>query len=286
MKAKRVLGAALAVGLGLGVMTGTTIAEAQGKKKGGKTEQAAPATPTVAPTTKKNIVLIPAGVAWGMNHKQVAAVIDKLIDEAYADQYKKVQPGVKMKALDAQVAEEKSAFKRSRIDFGNIPTGVDSTPLKGEYSYNNKESMMRLEREGKKMFFFFIQDKLWKIVEERALGEGSAHGKDFTEAATKLSSTFGVPGRVIAADFDKGRYFTEIDWKDAASHLRVQQRGDTAMAIILEDNVTLGNLDSLRANKPQEDSGIDPTVAALLRKDEAPAPPPEPKKDDKKKPKK
>lgn len=280
MYAKTILGIMLGLGLGLGAITGTTVAEAQGKKKGGKTEQ--PAAPTVAPTTKKNIVLIPSGVAWGMNHKQVAAVIDKLIDEAYKDQYKKVQPGVKMKALDAQIAEEKSAFKRSRIDFGNIPTGVDSTPLKGEYSYNNKESMLRLERDGKKMFFFFIQDRLWKIVEERALGEGSPHGKDFTEAATKLSATFGVPGRVIAADFDKGRYFTEIDWKDGASHLRVQQRGDTAMAIILEDNVTLGNLDSLRANKPQEDSGIDPAVAALLRKGDEPAPPPEEKKDDKK----
>lgn len=281
MKAKRLLGAALAIGLGLGAITGTTVAAAQGKKKG-KTEQ--PAAPTVAPTTKKSIVLIPSGVVWGMNHKQVAAVIDKVVDDAYKDQYKKVQPGVKMKALDAQIAEEKSAFRRSRIDFGKIPTGVDSTPLKGEYSYDNKESMMKLERDGKKTYFFFIQDRLWKIVDERALGEGSAHGKDFTEAATKLSATFGVPGRVIPPDPDKGRYATEIDWKDAASHLRVVERGDAAMAIILEDSVTLGNLDSLRANKPQEDSGIDPAVAALLRKDDAPAPPPEDKKkDDKKK---
>ncbi|HSN97596.1 MAG TPA: hypothetical protein VLS89_04830 [Candidatus Nanopelagicales bacterium] len=280
MKAKRLLGAALAIGLGLGAITGTTVAEAQGKKKG---EPAAPAAPGVAPTTKKNIVLIPKGVGWGMSPKQVAAAIDNVLDEAFKPLYKKVQPGVKMKALDAQLAEEKSAFRRSRIDFGNIPTGIDSTPLKGEYSYNNKESMMTYTRDGTKMHFFFIRDRLWKIIDERALGEGSAHGKDFADAASKLAGTFGVPGRVIEPDFDKGRYGIEVDWKDAATHLRAVQRGDAGLAIILEDNVTLGSLDALRTNKPQEDNGIDPAVAAAIRKGDPEPPPADEKKDGKKK---
>ncbi len=283
MKVNRLLGAALAVGLGLAAITGTTVAEAQKKPK---KEQAAPASAAEAPFAKKPIVLIPEGVAWGMSMKQVAVVIDKVLDATYKPLYNKVQPGVKMKALDAQLAEEKSAFRRSRIDFGSIPTGVDSGPLKGEYTYNNKETLMTFEREGKKMHFFFIQDRLWKVIDERTLGEGNPNGKDYQEMVTKLAGNFGVPGRVLAADYDKGRNSTEVDWKDGATHVRVIQRSDTAVAVALEDNATLGNLANLRANKPADDNGIDPAVASVTRKSEPEAPPPDAKDDKNKKKKK
>src|SRR5689334_7468908 len=214
MKAKRLLGAGLAVGLGLAAITSTAVVAAQ--PKGGKAA-AAPARPAEPPVTKKTIALTPPGIAWGQSTKQVAAVIDKMLDEAYVPRYKATSPCVKMRALDAELAEEKSAFRRSRIDFGMLPTGIDATPLKGEYSYLNKESMMTLSRDGGKRYFFFIQDKLWKIIDEHALGEGSARGKDFQAAAVKLATSLGVPGRVTPPDPDKGRYVTEVDWKDAAT---------------------------------------------------------------------
>jgi hypothetical protein len=273
----------LAAGLGLGAITGTTVAEAQQKKP--KKEQAAPAPLPDPPTTKKAIALFPAGIAWGMSHKQVGTVIDKMLDAAFKPLYQKVQPGVKMKALDAQLIEEKSAFKRSRIDFGTIPTGYDSTPLKGEYSYNNKESVMVYSREGTKMYFFFIQDRLWKIIDERTLGEGSKYGKDFKDAVAKLAATFGAPGRVLPADPDKGRLGTEVDWKDGATHLRAIERSDTALGLAVEDSQTVANLASLRPNKPPEENPIDPAVAAAVRKNEPQAPLP-PEKGPKTQPKK
>ncbi|MGK4007098.1 hypothetical protein WMF31_31035 [Sorangium sp. So ce1036] len=269
MKAKRLLGAALAVGLGLAAITSTTGAAAQPKGK-----SAATARPAESPATKKTIALSPKGIAWGMSTKQVAAVIDKMLDAAYVPRYKATSPGVRMRALDAELAEEKSAFRRSRIDFGKLPTGVDATPLKGEYTYLNKESMMTLSRAGMKRHFFFIQDRLWKIIDEHTLGEGSPRGKDYQSAVVQLAKIFGVPGRVIPPDPDKGRYVTEVDWKDAATHFRAIERGETAIAFAYEDLVTLSSLDSLRPNKPVDANAIDPVVASAVRKDEPPAPPP------------
>ncbi|KYF73953.1 hypothetical protein, partial [Sorangium cellulosum] len=272
MKAKRLLGAGLAVGLGLAAITSTAVVAAQPKRG----NAAAPARPADPPATKKTIALTPPGIQWGMSTKQVAAVIDKMLDEAYVPRYKATSPGVKMRALDAELAEEKSAFRRSRIDFGKLPTGIDATPLKGEYTYLNKESMMTLIRDGGKRHFFFIQDKLWKIIDEHALGEGNPRGKDFTSAVTKLASTFGLPGRVTPPDPDKGRYVTEVDWKDAATRFRAIERGDAEIAFAYEDLVTLSSLESLRPNKPTDANAIDPSVASAIRKDEAPpAPPPD-----------
>lgn len=279
MKAKRLLGAFLAVGL-VTLAAAPTVFAAGNKPK----KEAAPAAPTEAPTTNKAIDFPLAGLAWGMTPKLVAAAIDKLIDDDYRPLYKEVQPGVKMKALDAQLVEDKDQFRRGRIDFGTLPTGIDSTPLRGEFSYQNKESLMTLNRKGHVTHFFFIQDKLWKVIDEVKLNDASPLGKTFQDAAVKLSAKFGVPGRVTPPDATHSSM--EIDWKDANIHLRMIQRSDTAIALAYEDNGTVANLAALRPNKPATDSGIDPSVAAIMRGGGGDGPPPPPPAADKKKPKK
>jgi hypothetical protein len=282
MKAKRLLGAILAGGLGLVAITSAGDALAQGRGK--KEAQAAP--PAVAaqpPMTKKPIVLQPAELKWGMTHKQVAEVIDKVLDEDYKPRFKKVSPGVNMRSLEGELAEEKSIFRRSRIDFGKLPTGVDASPRKGEYTYLNKESMMSLNRNGRMRFFFFIQDKLWKVIDEYQLAEGGPLGKDWVEAVTKLAAkVYGVPGRILEADYAIGRNATEVDWKDATMHVRAIQRGDTAIALAYEDISTWSNLSNLRPNKPAVVAEIDPAVAAAVKGggggSEPPPPPPAPNK--------
>jgi hypothetical protein len=276
MVPKRFLGLALATLASVAAISFVGDAEAQGKK--GKTT--APAAPAAEPPdTKKPIVLTPDGLSWGMTSKQVAAVIDKMLDEVYRPLYQKVSPGVKMKALDAALAEEKSAFLRSIIEFGKLPTGVDATPLKGEYTYKNGESMMAMTREGQTRYFFFMKGKLWKIIDEVKLGETAPLGATFVAAATKLAETYGVAGRVLEPDFAIGRNSQEVDWKDAKTHLRAIARSDTALALAYEDLGTLSNLSTLRANKHVEEDAIDPAVAAAMAgAPSEPAAPPKPKR--------
>ena len=280
MKAKRLLGALLAAGLGLVAMSHSSdVLAAAGKPK----KEAAAAPQGEPPVTKKAIGLPLAGVAFGQSPKQVAEAIDNLLNEDYRPLYKEVQPGVKMKALDAQLAEDKDQFRRSRIDFGKLPTGVDSTPLRGEYTYQNKEALLQLNRKGGVTSFFFIQERLWKIIVEYKLGDHSALGKNFQDGVVKLTTIYGVPGRVSPAD-DK-HFATEIDWKDNNVHLRAIQRSDTALGLAFEDSSTVASLASLRTFKPVEDSGIDPAVAAAMRGPSAEPGPPA-KADPKAKPKK
>lgn len=281
MKANRLFCAVLAAGLGLVAITATTEAQAQPK---GKKE--APQASTAEAIAKKSIALSPAGMAFGMSVKQVSEQIDKVLDDVYRPLYKQVSPGVKMKALDAALAEEKSTFRRSRIDFGKLPTGIDASPLKGEYSYLNKEAMMSFTREGRTRYFFFIQDRLWKIVDEHKLSETGPLGKDFKTATDKLAAVYGVPGRVLPADPSKGRMADEVDWKDTSNRLRAVRRGDSGIALITQELATEMNLATLRPNKPVDDNTIDPAVAAALAKgnpDSGPPPAPEKGKAPKKK---
>jgi hypothetical protein len=276
MNAKTLLGAFLCAGLAFGVVPQVGEVHAQSKSK--KKDDAPAADPPVA---KKAITLTLSGVGWGMSPKQLGDAIDKILDDDYRPQYKTVQPGVQMKELDAQIAEDKAAFRRSRIDFGKLPTGLDASPLKGEFTYNNREALYVFTRKGETSYFFFIQEHLWKIIDEHRLSDSSPLGKNYADCVVKLSASFGVPGRVLAPD-GTTRNAVEVDWKDATTHLRVIQRSDTAAAFAFEDNATLAQLPSLRTNKPTDDNAIDPDVAAAMRPSGSSDPGP-PAKDPKKK---
>lgn len=276
MNGRKIWCALMALGLGLAAASATSDAHADNKK----TKTTTPAVAADPPVAKKTITFDLAGVSFGQSTKKVTEAIEKILDEDYKPLYAKVSPGVKMKQLDAALAEEKSAFARSIIKFDKIPVALDSGPLKGEYTYNNKEHKLDLTRKGVTIHFFFIQDKLWKVYVEHKLGEKEPKGKDFADAVSKVAKDLGIAGRVLAAD--SNRLMQEVDWKDANTHLRVVDRGSDKVAFVFEDNSTLGSLATLRANKPAVTNDIDPAVAAITRKD--PEPGPAPKPDDKKKP--
>lgn len=280
MKANKIWGALLATAFGFAAMSAATDAVAEKKKK---PEAAAPVGPAIA---VKPIQIPPSSInlRWGLSIKETAKVIDGMFDAEYKPIYQATSPGVKMRQLDLRVAELKAEFRRSQINFGTLPVALDSTPLKDEYTYRNQEVMLTLSRKGEKRQFFFIQDKLWKIIDEIDLSEKSPYGKTFTEAAVKLSTTFGAAGRITPPDQAKNVFVTVVDWKDATTHVRLIERHETAAAIAYEDNATLGNLDALRPNKPIVEDDIPPEIRALKQEESAPpAPPAAPADKDKKK---
>jgi hypothetical protein len=270
MKAKRLMGALLAAGIAI------TTADVGGGALAAPPAPKKEAAPPFPPMTSRPIALSFPGIVFGMPPEKVASSIDAIIDNDYKPKYKDVSPGVNMRALDAEIAEKKAEFRRSRIDFGKLPTGVDASPLRGEYTYNNGETMMTLARNGENIEFFFIQNRLWKMIGEHHLSDASSYGKDFQASVVKFSGINGVAGRLLQPD-NQSRFAVEVDWKDTNNHLRIIQRSDTWIGVALEDIGTWQALPSLRPNKPVADNGIDPTVAGALRKEEPPPGPPEKK---------
>jgi len=271
--------AAVAIAFGLAIVPlGDASAQGAPAKGGPPPKGGKPAKPPPAPTTpaktSKIIAVSPSTITWGMSSSQVATVYDKVLDEEWKPKYKKVQPGNAMQALDAELAERKAEIRRSLIKFGEVPTGYDATPLKGEYSYGNKEAVMNVTRDGRERYFFFIQDKLYKVVDEHKLGEGKSWGKTFDEAAGKLKDYYGVAGRVREPDATNGLSLKEVDWSDGKGHLRASQRSDTAIGLIFEDETTVAALPGMRTNKLRDATAIDPAVNDILRKPDAPPGPP------------
>jgi hypothetical protein len=244
------------------------------EKKGGKSDK-----DKGKPGAKK-FALSPEGLKWNLGIEGIAKLYDKVFDDEYLPLYKRAAAGPETDALDAELKQRKGELRRSKLEFGDTPTGVDQTALKGEYSYANGESMGRLTlRSGTERYFFFFNDKLWKVYDEHKLKKGSPLGETYESAVKALVGRFGSQPKKVPAN-DKGQMFDENVWVTPDMVIRAIDRGNI-VAVVYADREVQEDLAKRRRNKPKDEHGMDKDVAAALKKAE---PPPDQKKkaDDKK----
>ena len=207
------------------------------------------------------------GLKWGMSHAEVTKLFTQtngVIWKDYDEKLTKARVGPEQTALEAEREQAKAAFTRSYIEFKDTPTGYDTTGIKSEYTYKNKEALMWIQRQGKKRYFFFINDRLWKMYDEVPLAEGGPMGKTFLDSVNKINAQLNAQGRVQQADPAKGINATTVDWKDGANHLRaIDRSGENLVGVVIEDSGTLSNLAALRPNKPVDPNEIDPSIKAV-----------------------
>jgi hypothetical protein len=277
----RVIALLSAVGLGA-----LSLASAPASAEGGKPAAAkAKAVQGKPGELVKKIRLQPKGLEWGMSTKRVSELYKRVFDREFLPLYKKAEPGVEMKTLDAELDDRKSLILRNKVDFGTLPTGIDSTPLKGEYSYKNNESMTRITlRNGTTRNFFFFDDKLWKVYDEHPLKKGGKLGETFDEAVGYLGKKLGAAPKITEADF-KATFFKEGTWANSELVIRAIDRGNV-LGLVYADRSVNDTLSKYRKAQPAEEAGVDSEVKSILRKDEEAAGPPKPEPKNKKKKKK
>lgn len=194
----------------------------------GSTVMAKPAPKAAKATTpmlKRDIILAPQGLKWGISFQLLAKVYDDAFDAEYVPIYKRTEPGQQMQLLDSELAEKKGVIRRSKVDFGSSPTGVDSGPLNGEYGYNNGESMAKVTLNGgTQRYFFFYTDRLWKVYDEYKIGAGSKLGATWEDAVKRLAELFGGSPEMKEPDGAVGRNFEEAAWQTSTMYIRAINR--------------------------------------------------------------
>jgi hypothetical protein len=224
----------------------------------------------------KRVALSPEGLKFGMSMEAIAKLYDSVFDKEFLPLYKKASPGPETDALDADLKQKKMELRRSKVEFGQTPTGVDQTPLKGEYSYANGESMGRMTlKSGTERYFFFFSDKLWKVYDEYKLVAGGPLGNTFDTAIEALGKRFGAPPKKIAETDSAPQ---EAQWVGSDMIIRAIDRGNVLAVVYIEKD-TQDDLPKLRRNRPKNEHAMDRDVADALKK----SGPPEPAKPDPKK---
>jgi hypothetical protein len=221
------------------------------------------------PTVSSLRTLLEKELHWGMSHQEVIDAYNNpggYFDREYAPQLGKLQPGVAMSQLEADRESRKANFARSYSQFSDTPTGYDLTPLHTEYTYRNEEGIEPIFKDGKKRYFFFIKDRLWKVYDEVPLKADGTLGASFQEAVTKFNAVLAQSGRIRPGSASADPELTTADWQDGTTHLRLVDRShEHIVAVVLEDKATLNNLATLRANKAVDPFAIDPSIAAVTK---------------------
>lgn len=262
-------------GMALGAVSWSEPVDAKppaAKVKGGKSGP--------GPTTlDKKVKLSPDGLRFGMTIEEIAKLYEKVFDEEFVPLYKAVEPGPRMAELDSELADKKQLILRNKLEFGTLPSGLDNTPLRGEFTYNNGESMTRVKlRTGVERHFFFFGNRLWKIYDAHKLGKKNKLGADYDEVLAKLTKQLGKGPRALKADPAAGRDFDQVDWQDAETIIRLIDHGNGKAALLYVDRKVEEKVDKYRSNKGDSAESLDRDVSDVTRSATPPEPPPDAKK--------
>lgn len=241
------------VGLAVGMLAGAAMAKPKAKAlESGKVD--------------KQLQLAPEGLRWGLSVEAISKAYSDYFDNIYLKVYRRTQPGPELESLDAEVMDKKRLVKRNIIVFGNTPTGIDQSGLRGEYTYGNGESLSRLIMSSKfTRNFFFFNNKLWKVYDEYDVTGGGPLGSNFEEAVNAMTELLGgaKPMR-LEADFAAGRSFPEARWKTTTTQIRLVGR-DPVIGVVYSDLSVESDLPSRRKNKPRDPNAIDSSVKEVTK---------------------
>ncbi|WP_394848868.1 hypothetical protein LZC95_15610 [Pendulispora brunnea] len=213
------------------------------------------------------------GFRWGMTRADVIKAHNQLngvFDREYNPLLIKMQPGVRMQALESERETRKLQFAKSLHEFKDVPSGFDATGLKGEYSYRNNESALVLEGATKRRFFFFVGsapgERLWKIYDEVKLIDGGSLGKTYQEAVSKMSANVSVQGKARNADPSRWLILPYTEWQDGSTHLRVVDRSsERLVGVAMEERNTFRNISAMRPNKLDDPMALDPSIQLVTK---------------------
>ncbi|MFC1641343.1 hypothetical protein ACFL5O_01455 [Myxococcota bacterium] len=241
--------------------------KAKKKVKGKKKEEAEPA----------RVILHPKGLSYGMGAEQIAKLYDRVLDAQYVALYKKTPIGPQTEALDDELRQMKRILRQNKLPFGNMPTGMDNTSLKNEYTYNNNESMTKIDLgNGLVRNFFFFDDRLWKIYDEHTVGK-TPIGPSYEAAVQYVKDKMGVEGTKLEPG--GGRDFELTEWRDGTTLVRLVNRDfQKVIGLVFVEESVEKKLPSLRRNRKRSVTSVDSAVDAATR----PKTPPPDEKDKKK----
>lgn len=256
MRIHRLLPALLTLSLGLGLAGGDALAAGKAaKRQVRKGEEPAQVETPIAVES----------VTFGMDPKAAIATYEKVIEKDFQVEFAKVEPGTEMRRLEERMENEKDYVRKSLLTLDAPPTTLDGTKYVGEFTYGNQESVLRVDRAGKKRTLFFIRNRLWKVIDVYAYGPKAKWGTNFAAAIEKLEELTEVEGRKLAKGGKEARAFEERDWADEKTHLRAIDWGKE-LAVAYVDRATEAQLGELRTAKEKAKEDLDPAVKDVLRR--------------------
>jgi hypothetical protein len=188
-------------------------------------------------------------IRWGWTPKQVYRHLKKQIEDRYREPISKTTDAIEEDRLRHKMAEETRQIRDSFFEFDGTATAYDSGYLKGEFTHNNHESLLRVRTKTTQDYFFFIKDKLWKRY--RAFDASVFEGASFDEFGKALQQRYGKAKKKNGPLHAGGEPKQWYEWREPRVSARAVDNNEFYgfYCLILEDPKTVSQLSKLRKNQ-------------------------------------
>ena len=211
------------------------------------------AVPSLAAAEASPIATAMGDLRWGLNEHEVSAFAQRELAVSYNAEIAKTKDAGKQAKLKADLKRAQADVARSPVEFQGGKSRWDSSPIAGEYTYDNGESMLVAKGAGADSYYFFLNGKLWKVV--KVVDKQTAG--DFKKFSKSVEDKFGK-GRNKKGEVTPGQGNTQwLEYLDRNSRLRATDASDKrgGYAMIFEEMATVRELASTRPQKPTRLAG-------------------------------
>ena len=191
---------------------------------------------------------------WGLSEGEVQSFAKRKLAERYEAQIKKTHDSGKQAQLKSDLKRALSEVS-SVTQFTGKSSRWDRSPVAGEFTYGNGESMLMVKDDTSENYYFFVNGRLWKWY--KAMDKSAFGGGDFKKFSQSIEGKFGK-GRVKKGEIAVGQGETQfIEYLDRNSRMRAADNTKRGVfALIFEEMATVRELASTRPTKPARLAGM------------------------------
>jgi hypothetical protein len=212
---------------------------------------------------KKALAELYGGFKFGMTKDEVIAVFSKQLDQRYDE---KIKATTDVAAQDKARQEKNAEVRRLQQSFVAFdttkPSPWDVSIVEGEFAHMTNEAMLeRWENQGGKnqrRFFFFYNDRLWKMYISLDVSILPEDKKNFATFENVMTAKYG-PGDL---DADGG----VITWNAGEFDVRAVDKLKTydALALVIEDPHVKKDVEDVRVAKAPPKQDTNPIIKAVV----------------------
>jgi hypothetical protein len=191
------LGVSLAAAVFVLGISGASDAAPNSSKKGAKARPAkAEAAPPAA--SAEEIDKLKGEFKWGMNVDEVASKVTERVQASYEERLQKTATDpTKNDRVRKELRTALEKVKKNTVKFDGQKTGYDVSIIDQEFAHNDGESMLVAKEESSTRYFFFKDERLYKMF--IAFDKEMLAGKSFEEFGALMQARFGKAKEVPVA---------------------------------------------------------------------------------------
>jgi len=201
--------------IALGLVAGTAAAKKKKVKAKGKVAAAGPR--EMSKENAKALAEFQGAFKWGSSPEEVQKLIAAQLQPSYDEKVAATKDTYTQDQIRKRFKDEVKRIKSSYVKFDGQKTGFDVGIVAREFSHKNGESMLVWGKLDETRYYFFVDEKLWKIYiafDAKKFGD-----KTFSDFRAVFEAQFG-PSTVVERTSATGKIvMDEFKWPPAGQSI-------------------------------------------------------------------